>query len=91
MTKLTDKKIKWCIDEVVKRKEKTDVVAKIQGVSQRRIQQLVAFYKRYGCYPTLETSRRPQTELTEEEKQMRPLQNHKLFSLALMFFFHGEF
>ena len=46
MTKLTDKKIKWSIDQVVKKKEKTDIVARIQGVSQRRIQQLVAYYKK---------------------------------------------
>ncbi len=70
MTKLTDKKIKWSIDQVVKKKEKTDIVARIQGVSQRRIQQLVGFYKKYGCYPKLDPSRRPRTYITDEEKQI---------------------
>ena len=71
MTKLSNKKMKWIVDEVVKKGEDTLVVATTQGVTQRRVQQLVAYFKRHGEYPTLNENRRPKTHLTEEEKDMK--------------------
>ncbi|HUV02554.1 MAG TPA: hypothetical protein VMW67_03795 [Desulfobacteria bacterium] len=41
MVKLTDKKIKWAVKQVINKGESTAVVAAIYGVSARRIQQLV--------------------------------------------------
>jgi len=41
MVKLTDKKIKWAVNQVINKGESTAVVAAIYGVSRRRIQQLV--------------------------------------------------
>ena len=68
MVKLTNKKIKWVVDQVVKGSEDTDIVASIQGVSRRRVQQLVKFYNEQGRYPVLDMNRRPRTSLTEEQK-----------------------
>jgi len=70
MTKLSNKKIKWIVDEVMKKGEDTLTVANIQGITQRRVQQLVAYFKRYGEYPTLNENRRPKTHLTEDEKNI---------------------
>ncbi|MDO9538121.1 MAG: hypothetical protein Q7J68_07365 [Thermoplasmata archaeon] len=70
MVKLTNKKIKWMVDEVVKKSEDTGIVASIQGVSQRRVQQLVKFYNEQGRYPVLDMKRRPRTSLTEEQKEI---------------------
>jgi len=41
MVKLTDRKIKWAVNQVINKGESTAVVAAIYGVSRRRIQQLV--------------------------------------------------
>jgi len=41
MVKLTDKKIKWAVNQVIKKGESTAMSAAIYGVSIRRIQQLV--------------------------------------------------
>ena len=41
MVKLTDKKIKWAVNQVIKKGESTAMSAAIYGVSRRRIQQLV--------------------------------------------------
>jgi transposase len=45
MVKLTDKKIKWAVKQVINKGESTAVVAAIYSVSRRRIQQLVERYK----------------------------------------------
>jgi transposase len=45
MVKLTDRKIKWAVKQVIKKGESTAVVAAIYGVSRRRIQRLVKSYK----------------------------------------------
>jgi len=70
MVKLTNKKIKWIINQVVKHNKSTKSVAQIYGVSQRRIQQLVKIYKDTGEYPTLNPNRRPKTYLSEEEEDI---------------------
>ena len=41
MVKLTDRKIKWAVKQVIKKGESTAVVAAIYGISRRMIQQLV--------------------------------------------------
>jgi len=48
MVKLTDKKIKWVVKQVINKGESTEVVATIYGVSRRRIQQLVKYYRGTG-------------------------------------------
>ena len=70
MVKLTNRKIKWAINQVVKHKKSTKTVAQSLRVSQRRIQQLVKAYRDTGEYPTLNPNRRPRTYLTEEEKNI---------------------
>jgi hypothetical protein len=54
MVKLTDKKIKWAVKQVINKGESTEVVATIYGVSRRRIQQLVKYYRETGEYPMLD-------------------------------------
>ena len=68
MVKLTNKKIRWMVDQVIKKGESTDVVAQVQGVSRRRVQQVVKFYKEHGRFPVLDMKRRPCTYLTKEQK-----------------------
>jgi len=55
MIKLTDKKIKWAINQVVKHKKNTKSVARLLDVET-------------GEYPQLNPNKRPKTYLTEEEK-----------------------
>ncbi len=66
--KLTDKKIKWAVEQVINKGESTEMVATIYGVSMRRIQQLVKYYRKQG--PMLDKKRRPKTHLSDEEKQI---------------------
>jgi len=68
MVKLTNKKVRWIVDQVVIHHEKTDVVSVIQGISQRRVQQLVKYFKEHDEYPTLNKNRRPKSFLSDEEK-----------------------
>ena len=58
MVKLTDKKIKGTVKQVINKGESTEVVATIYGVSRRRIQQLVKYYRETGGYPMLDKKRR---------------------------------
>ena len=48
MVKLTDKKIRWIIKQVIVEGQNTDVISKIQGISRRRVQQLAKHYKEQG-------------------------------------------
>ncbi|MBN1762699.1 MAG: hypothetical protein JW878_06465 [Methanomicrobia archaeon] len=48
MVKLTDRKIKWAVNQVINKGESTAVVAAIYCVSRRRIQQLAKGYKETG-------------------------------------------
>jgi len=50
MAKLTDKKIKWAVEQVINKAESTELVAAIYGVSRRRLQQLVKCYSGTGAY-----------------------------------------
>jgi putative transposase len=70
MVKLTDKKIRWIIKQVIVEGQNTDVISKIQGISRRRVQQLAKHYKETGKYPILIMERRPKTFLSEEQKQI---------------------
>ncbi len=70
MVKLTNKKIKWAVNQVITGKKSTKSVANIYKVSQRRIQQLVKIYKDTGEYPQLKMNRRPRTYLTDEQKEI---------------------
>ena len=70
MVKLTDKKIKWAVKQVINKGESPSVVAAIYGVSARRIQQLAKSYKETGEYPVLDRKRRPRTPLSDEEKRI---------------------
>jgi putative transposase len=70
MVKLTNKKRKWAIDQVVSGKRSIQEVAQIYKVSDRWIQILVRHHKSTGIYPVLNRMRRPKTELTEEEKEL---------------------
>jgi uncharacterized protein with GYD domain len=70
MVKLTDKKIKWAVKQVINKGESTEVVAAIYGVSRRRIQQLARSYRETGDYPALDKKRRPRTHLSDEEKRI---------------------
>jgi len=73
MVKLTDKKIKWAVKQVINKGESTEVVATIYGVSMRRIQQLVKYYRETGEYPMLDKKRRPKTHLSDDETEaVRP-------------------
>ena len=70
MVKLTDKKIKWAVKQIINKGESTAMVAAIYGVSARRIQQLVESYKETGEYPVLDRKRRPSTPMSDEEKRI---------------------
>jgi len=49
--KLTDKKIKWAVKQVINKGESTELVAATYDVSRRRIPQLVKYYRVTGEYP----------------------------------------
>jgi putative transposase len=70
MVKLTNKQIRYIVNQVVKHKKSTKTMARLYDVSQRRVQQLVKIYRDTGEYPTLNPNRRPKTYLTEEEKDI---------------------
>ncbi|MGC1120762.1 MAG: DDE-type integrase/transposase/recombinase [Candidatus Methanofastidiosia archaeon] len=70
MVKLTNKQIKYIVNQVVKHKKSTKAMARLYGVSQRRVQQVVKIYKETGEYPELNPNRRPKRHVTEEEKNI---------------------
>ncbi len=70
MVKLTNKQIKYIINQVVKHKKSTKTMAHLYGVTQRRVQQLVQIYRETGEYPVLNPKRRPKRYLTDEEKDI---------------------
>jgi putative transposase len=70
VVKLTTKRIRWAIDQVITHQKSTKSVAKACNVTQRRIQQLVKVYRDTGKYPTLNPKRRPKTCLSHEEKRI---------------------
>jgi putative transposase len=88
MVKLTDRKIKWAVKQVIKKGESTAVVAAIYGVSRRRIQQLVKIYKKTEAYPVLERKRRPRTPLSDEEKRIIEAAYNESFLGARLLRYH---
>jgi len=88
MVKLTDKKIKWAVKQVINKGESTEVVAKIYGVSRRRIQQLVKYYRETGEYPMLDKKRRPKTHLSGDEKRIIEDAYNESFLGARLLRFH---
>ena len=88
MVKLTDKKIKWAVKEVINKDESTELVAAIYGVSRRRIQQLVKCYRETGEYPMLDKKRRPKTHLSGDEKRIIEDAYNESFLGARLLRFH---
>jgi len=68
MVKLTRKRIKWLVDQVVKKEQKPKDVASVYKLSTRRVQQLVAEFRETKKYPELTKKRRPKTSLTGEQE-----------------------
>lgn len=69
MTKLNKKRIKWLVDQVVRQDKKPGDAATVYNVTERRVQQLVQYYKATKKYPELNQARRPQTHLSLEQEQ----------------------
>ena len=70
MVKLTDRRIKWGVKQIISEKLTTKEVARVYDVTQRRFQELVKEYKETGVYPVMKKERRPKTELSIEEKKL---------------------
>ncbi len=68
MTKLTNTKFKWIIRNR-KKGMSTKFIAEAMNVSKRRIQQIIKKHKLTKIMPELTKSRRPRTELTDEQKK----------------------
>jgi putative transposase len=68
MVKLNEKRVKWLIDQVVKKKKLPGEVCVVYRVTERRVQQIVKEFKETKKYPELKKNRRPKTYLTEEQK-----------------------
>lgn len=68
MTKLNQRRIKWLVRQVVREGKKPSEVASVYGISIRRVQQLVAFFRKEKSMPELSPLRRPRTFLAEEQK-----------------------
>ena len=88
MVKLTNKKIRWAVKQVVKENRDTKVIAKTYGVSRRRIQQLARQYKETGEYPILNMKRRPRTYLNDEQKQIIEKAYNECFLGARLLRYH---
>lgn len=67
MAKLTEKKIRWLVDQVVVHKRPPREVAPVQSVTVRRVQQLVAHYRATGAYPVLRNPGRKKVPLTPKQ------------------------
>ncbi|VVB96755.1 Uncharacterised protein [uncultured archaeon] len=71
MVKLTDKNIKWIIRHTeMLEDETTKSISLIYKISQRRVQQLRKEYKDTGDIPRLISTRRPKTELSDNDKEI---------------------
>ena len=70
MTKLSNKKIKYIINQITKKNQNTKTIAEIYDITRRRVQQLVEQYKKTGEVPKLKKNRRPRTYLTKGEKEI---------------------
>jgi len=70
MSKLNNKKIRWSINQVIKRNHSCREISEIYDVSERWIQCLVKKYKDTNTYPIMNWKRRPKTYLTGEQKSL---------------------
>lgn len=68
MDKLNEKRIKWLVNQVVKKKKLPREVCIVYKVTERRVQQLVKEFNETKRYPILKKNRRPKTHLTEKQK-----------------------
>ncbi|TSC71306.1 MAG: transposase integrase [Parcubacteria group bacterium Gr01-1014_48] len=68
MTKLSDKKIRWVINQVVKHGKTPKETANVYDITPHRVRQLVRKYEQARVYPVLQKNRRPKTFLTQEQK-----------------------
>lgn len=86
MVKLDDKTIKWIINQVVCKKRKTKEISEIYNITQRWIQILVKKYKETETYPVMTKSRRPNTELSNEQKEIikKSLKESKISGAVLL-------
>jgi putative transposase len=69
MVKLTDKKIRWIVRNVSKKKVSAKEAARIYSITPRRVRQLTRQYAESGTEPALDPRRRPRTRLTDVQKQ----------------------
>jgi len=67
MTKLTNTKMKWIVRKN-KKGMSNENISEAMNVSARRIQQIIKRFKLTNIMPTLTKSRRPKTQITEEQK-----------------------
>jgi len=67
MTKLTNTKMKWIIRKN-KKGMSNESIADAMNVSVRRVQQIIKRFKLTNVMPTLTKSRRPKTQITDEQK-----------------------
>ena len=67
MTKLTNTKMKWIVRKSKKRLPIKDI-ADAMNISIRRVQQIIKRYKLTNVMPALTKSRRPKTQITDEQK-----------------------
>ena len=77
MVKLKEEKLKWALNQ---KDKKNKDLAFICGIGIRRFLELKALHKDTGEIPKLNPNRRPQIELTEEEKKLidRAIKESKL-------------
>lgn len=69
MTKLSNARVSWTVRNVVLGQVSARQAAKQLAVSKRRVLQLAAVFRDTGVVPKLEKARRPETFLSEEQKQ----------------------
>lgn len=67
MVKLKEEKLKWALTQ---KDKKNKDLAFICGIGIRRFLELKSLYNKKGEIPKLSPNRRPQTKLTEEEKNL---------------------
>ena len=69
MTKLNNKRIRWLVNQIINKGKKPKELAKIYGITERRVQQLARAFKETKKYPELNKNRRPKTFLSDKQKQ----------------------
>jgi len=81
MGKLTPEKIQWIIRQKKRGEQSTRMIAAIQGITPRRVNQLYREYRRSGDIPRLKEAGRPREPITA--KQMKAvLEAHHRYHLG---------